>query len=222
MIEKHSNSIGFLFDLDGVLIDSETKYTRFWNEINRLYPTGDPDYALTIKGTTLPEILKDFPDADVQADVLKRIKEFQDVMTYDIFDGVIPFLESLKSEGIPSAIVTSSDRRKMDHMFESLPGFRDYFTTVIDASLVTRSKPDPQGYLLGADAIGIAPDNCFVCEDSIQGLKAGRAAGATVVGLATTYPADRIAGLADMVISGFKDVTLDEFLAIRVSKLNKL
>lgn len=46
-----------LFDLDGVIIDSEKLYTVFWNDIEQMYPTGIPDYAVAIKGTTLPEIL---------------------------------------------------------------------------------------------------------------------------------------------------------------------
>ena len=82
-----------LFDLDGVLIDSESVYSRFWTEIDRIYPTGIPNYALHIKGTTLPEILKDFPDEDVQKDILRRISEFQDVMHYELFQGVEHFLE---------------------------------------------------------------------------------------------------------------------------------
>lgn len=188
---KTTVPFGALFDLDGVLIDSETTYTRFWTEIDRIYPTGIENYALAIKGTTLPEIMKHYDDSRVRADILRRITEFQESMTYELYPGVVDFLSMLRDSSVPMAIVTSSDDRKMAHLFRQHPGFQKLFDAIVDASMVTRSKPDPQGYLLGAERIGVAPENCFVFEDSLQGLKAGRAAGAVVVGLATTYPAQK-------------------------------
>ncbi len=208
----YMTEFGALFDLDGVLIDTENTYTRFWDEIDSIYPTGIKNYALHIKGTTLEEIMKDFPDPDVQADILRRIRQFQDTMTYPIFPGVEDFLRELVLRGIPVAIVTSSDDRKMNFLFKEHPDFRHYFKTVVDASQVTLSKPNPQGYLLAAKAIGRCPENCFVFEDSIQGLKAGRAAGATVIGLATTNPRQAVEPLADIVIDGFTGFGVDDML----------
>ena len=72
--------IGVLFDLDGVLIDSETTYTKFWSEIGRIYPTGLDNFAIAIKGTTLPSILEYFPDASVREDITKRLLAFQEAM----------------------------------------------------------------------------------------------------------------------------------------------
>lgn len=214
---KTTVPFGALFDLDGVLIDSETTYTRFWTEIDRIYPTGIENYALAIKGTTLPEIMKHYDDSRVRADILRRITEFQESMTYELYPGVVDFLSILRDSSVPMAIVTSSDDRKMAHLFRQHPGFQKLFDAIVDASMVTRSKPDPQGYLLGAEKIGVAPEDCFVFEDSLQGLKAGRAAGAVVVGLATTYPAQKIAPLADKVIDGLGGVTLEDLISLKDS-----
>lgn len=203
-----------LFDLDGVLIDSEGDYSRFWSHIDELYPTGIENFAIAIKGTTLPEILKHFESEEVKNDILQRIREYQNEMQYTIFDGAEDFLAELNRRGIPAAVVTSSDERKMMHLFRQHPRLRTYFTTIIDASMVTRSKPDPQGYLLGAEKLGAEPENCFVFEDSLQGLKAGRAAGAHVVGLATTYPRETVEQLADTVIDGLHAFSVDEMLAL--------
>ncbi len=205
---------GVLFDLDGVLIDSETMYTGFWRDIDRLYPTGIDDYAIHIKGTTLGEIMKHYSDEEVKADILRRIDEFQSTMQYPLFDGVTDFLEALRSAGIPAAIVTSSDDRKMQRLFTQHPDFRSYFKAVIDASMVTRSKPDPQGYLLAAEAIGCDPKDCFVFEDSLQGLKAGAASGATVIALATTYPREALKGKAALILDGFDEFTVDRMLSL--------
>lgn len=201
--------IGVLFDLDGVLIDSETTYTKFWSEIGKIYPTGVENFAIAIKGTTLPSILKYFPDADVREDIVKRLGNFQNHMEFPLFPGAKELLEGLKYAEIPTAIVTSSDASKMQLLFSQHPWFPELLTAIIDASKVTKSKPDPQGYLLGADAIGVEPTRCYVFEDSLQGLAAGRAAGARVIGVATTYSRDRITPLADMVIDSVADITAE-------------
>jgi HAD superfamily hydrolase (TIGR01509 family) len=215
MLETNKTSMcGVLFDLDGVLIDSETLYTEFWSEIDRIYPTGIDNYALVIKGTTLPSILSHYNDEQVRQDILSRIHQFEHEIVYPIYPGVMEFLDALQSYDIPSAIVTSSDAVKMASLRNQHPDFLDRFTAVIDSSMVTKSKPDPQGYLLGAKAINRNPNDCFVFEDSLQGLAAGNAAGATVIGLATTLPNERLQGKACKIIDGFTHFTVDDMLNI--------
>ena len=206
---------GVLFDLDGVLIDTETTYCKHWAEMDRLYPTGIPDFAMYIKGTTLPEILQLFKDESVHADIERRLIEFQDSMEFPIYPGVEDFLKELKRRGIPAAIVTSSDKRKMEKLYAQHPGFSDYFDAIVDASMVTHSKPDPEPYLIGAKLLGLDPKDCFVFEDSMQGVRAGRASGAHVIGLTTTYPAERIAEFSDIVIPGLADFTVDKMLSLK-------
>lgn len=197
---------GYLFDLDGVLIDSEGTYTKFWESVDRKYPTGIENFAIAIKGTTLPEILKNFEGEEIKKDILRGIAEFQEQMQFELFDDTLPFLKQARAEGIKMAIVTSSDSAKMARLYEQHPDFKGYFDAVIDASMVTKSKPDPEGYIKGAQALGLHPEECRVFEDSLQGLKAARASGAYVVGLATTYPAERLAGLADVVVGRLEDL----------------
>lgn len=206
---------GVLFDLDGVIIDSESTYTEFWSDIDRRYPTGIENYAIAIKGTTLPEIMKHYDDEAVKADILRRIHDFQESMVYSIYPGVERFLAELRRRGIPAAIVTSSDDRKMELLFSQHPDLRGYFAKIIDASMVSRSKPDPEGYIKAARALGCEPADCFVFEDSLQGLKAGERSGATVIALATTYPADTLKGKAVEIIDSFENFTVDKMLALR-------
>lgn len=175
--------IAALFDLDGVLIDSESIYTVFWNRMNELFPTGIDNFAYVIKGTTLPQILdRYFPDPEVQAELRVYLKKQEAEMVYRIFPGVERFLKALKEKGIPTAIVTSSNDAKMKVLFDSLPGFRDYFDVVVTDTDVTRSKPDPQGYMLAAERLGVPSEHCVVFEDSRAGLEAGRRAGGNYSG----------------------------------------
>lgn len=205
---------GALFDLDGVLIDSETTYTRFWEEIDRIYPTGIENYAIAIKGTTLPEILKHYEDESVRTDIVRRVVEFQENLTFNLYDGVEEFLAQLRQNNIRTAIVTSSDNRKMQLLFSQIPQLKELVDVVIDASMVTHSKPNPEGYLKAAEAIGCNPKDCYVFEDSLQGLKAGRESGATAIALATTYPRETLKGKAAKIIDGFVGFSVKDMLSI--------
>lgn len=204
-----------LFDLDGVLIDTEGLYTEFWAKIGRDFNMPSPTFAYDIKGTTLKSILNYFPSDELKSAVMQRIHDFEDTIQYRMFDGVEEFLTHLHGEGIPTAIVTSSDEVKMACLFKQLPALRDMVDIVIDASMVTRSKPDPQGYLLAAGKLGVAPENCFVFEDSLQGLEAGRRAGATVIGLATTNSEEQVKPLCDYLLPSFAGLTIDRLLAVK-------
>lgn len=207
-----------LFDLDGVLIDSETIYTEIWTAIERAHPTGVDNFALKIKGSTLPRILdKYFPEPAVRADVVRMLNADEQTMPFPIYDGVTDFLKSLREAGIPTAIVTSSNNIKMTRLYDMHPGFRELFDTVITADDIIHSKPDPECYLTAAARLGANPTDAVVFEDSFNGLKAGRAAGAHVVALSTTNPAESLKEYSDAVISSFKGLTaqsLKELLSL--------
>lgn len=197
-----------LFDLDGVLIDTEPVYTRIWNDIEKHFPTGKENFAQIIKGSTLPKILNTYFRPEDHAAIIAMLEDAEESMDYPLFTDTIPFLQRLRDAGIPAAIVTSSNDRKTNRLFAMYPGFRDYFASVVTDSRVRHSKPDPEGYLLGASDLSTDPADCVVFEDSFNGLKAGRAAGCTVVGLSTTNPAESLTDLADIVVPSLGDKAL--------------
>ena len=206
---------GVLFDLDGVVVDSESIYTQFWSDIDKLHPTGVENFAIAIKGNTLQRILADyFPDNDVKQDILKRIKDFEINMRYKPFAEAIRFINELKRNQFRIAIVTSSSQKKMDNLYAQNPGFREMFDAVVTGDMVSHSKPDPEPYLLGAKAIGVAPESCYVFEDSISGIESGIRAGATVIGLATTLPYDKIDGKAHLTINDFTGFHVGDMLSV--------
>lgn len=206
---------GVLFDLDGVVVDSESIYTQFWSDIDKLYPTGVENFAIAIKGNTLQRILADyFPDNDVKQDILERIKDFEINMRYKPFAEAIRFINELKRNQFRIAIVTSSSQKKMDNLYAQNLGFREMFDAVVTGDMVSHSKPDPEPYLLGAKAIGVAPESCYVFEDSISGIESGIRAGATVIGLATTLPYDKIDGKAHLTINDFTGFHVGDMLSV--------
>lgn len=201
---------GFLFDLDGVIIDSEKEYSRIWHRINELWPTGVPELERVIKGCTLTSILDTyFTDTDRKA-VTDKLYELEAKMSYYFAPGAERFLNECKRLGIPMALVTSSDNYKMGHLTEQMPGLLDYFDTVITANDISHSKPDPEGYLKAAGRLGLAPADCVVFEDSLQGIAAGRAAGAKVVGIAATLGRDRVQPVADICVEDLSEISSPE------------
>lgn len=198
---------GALFDLDGVLIDSESLYTSFWEEIGKSYKLPSPTFAHDIKGCTLTDILnRYFPDTATQAELTAKIHDYEQTMRYVLFPHVIDFLSKLRNEGYRMAIVTSSDATKMAYLFRQQPEFANLFDAIVNGSMVSRSKPDPEGYLKAASLIGCDISDCTVFEDSFQGIEAGRRSGANVIALATTNSRDSLEGLADNVIESFKEL----------------
>lgn len=195
---------GMLFDLDGVLVDSEGEYSKFWGAMGDRYGLVST-FASDIKGTTIGEILLNFPEGDRDG-ILAALHEFESNMEYPVYPGVMEFLGRLKTAGIPSAIVTSSDNVKMELLFGRRPELREMVNVVITGSMVSRSKPDPEGYLKGAELIGVPIEECCVFEDSLQGLQAGRSSGATVIGIATTNSHEKVAPLADITVDRFEEI----------------
>jgi len=188
------NNIAFLFDLDGVIIDTEPQYDIFWEKIAVKYQLGIEDFVNLIKGTTNPDIISlyfsHFPES-TQQEVIEANKANELKMDIITFPGALEFLENVKKAGIPMGLVTSSDDYKLEYIFSQLP-IRQYFDTIVSADRITRGKPDPMCYLLAAKDLGIPPENCYVFEDSLNGIKAGNAAGMKVIGLSTTNPEERI------------------------------
>lgn len=198
-----------LFDLDGVLVDTEGIYTEFWADMDRRYPTGAADFARVIKGSTLDSILNTyFPDKVVQQEIVARLSEFERSMPYRMFTGIAEFLRRLRERGIKIAIVTSSNMQKMKNLFQQLPHLENMVDIVITDEDVTHSKPDPEGYLLAAQRLGIPASACCIFEDSVNGLRAARAAGGTVVGIATTNPVSVVTPLADIVLDNASELKL--------------
>ncbi len=195
-----------LFDLDGVIIDSEGAYSEFWGNIGREYGCS-PTFASDIKGTTLTDILNlHFPDDKTREEVTGKIHAYEKTMRYPIFDHVMDYLGMLRKNGIKCALVTSSDNTKMNYLWAQHPELKECFDAIITGSMVSESKPSPEGYLKAAAMLGFEPEECTVFEDSYQGLEAGRRAGANVIALATTNPADTLADRADRVIYSFAEL----------------
>lgn len=202
---KEQTFVAVLFDFDGTLVDTEPQYSLFWGEQGRRYHPEVANFDRLIKGQTLEQIFNGHFShiPEVQPRIVEELNEFEKTMSFNYIPGAKEYVMRLRSQGMKTAIVTSSNDMKMNSAFASLPELKEMFDLILTADMFTRSKPDPDCFLTAASRLGCKPEECIVFEDSLHGLQAARSAGARVVGLATTLPAEKIEPLADEVWTNF-------------------
>ena len=194
-----------LFDLDGVILDTEGSYTAFWDDYGSRH-FSEKDFGLKIKGQTLVKILDDyFPEENERKAITEAINDFERNMSYPFVPGVENYIKSLKSNGIRTAVVTSSNLPKMENVYRCHPGFKEMFDIILTSEDFSESKPSPYCYLKAMRLFGAGPEDCVVFEDSLAGLQSARASGAFVTALTTTNPEEVVREYADLVIRDFND-----------------
>ena len=200
-----------LFDFDGVIADTESQYTYFWNKMGMDY-LGLEEFGHTIKGQTLVQIFGKYFDGKLkeQQEIVPQLNAFEQNMSYDYIPGALEFMQELKKRGIRSAIVTSSNDIKMSNAYAAHPELRDLVDTVLTSEHFSKSKPDPECFLKGMEVLGATPQETIVFEDSFHGITAGRASGAKVIGLATTNSREALTPLCDMVIDDFTQISVED------------
>lgn len=194
-----------LFDLDGVILNTESQYTVFWGEMGQKYFPGIPDFAHRIKGMTLTQIYGQYCPGEpaLQQLMTGALNEFERHMSYDYVPGFVEFVRAIREKGVKTAVVTSSNLDKMRCVYAAHPGFRRQFDAILTSEDFDRSKPDPDCYLKAAARLGLQRGECAGFEDSINGLRAVKAARMYCVGLATTNPRSIVAAYADVVIDDY-------------------
>lgn len=196
-----------LFDLDGVVFNTEPLYSIFWHEQGQKYRPDVDELEKKIKGQTLREIFdtyfSDIPEEHPA--IVEALNDYERSMQYRYVPGLPTFVRALRAKGIKTAIVTSSNKDKMESVYRKHPELQSLFDEILTAEEFAVSKPDPDPYLKAAARFGVEPERCIVFEDSFNGVKSGRASGAYVVGLATTNPEEALAPLCDEVITDFKE-----------------
>lgn len=212
----NTKCIAALFDFDGVVMDTETQYSLFWNKIGKQYFPQIEEFGRIIKGQTLVNIYaKYFAGMEKeQQDITARLNQFEKDMAYEYIPGVVDFMKDLRAHGVKMAIVTSSNDLKMANVYKAHPELKGLVDRILTAEMFTRSKPAPDCFLLGAEVFGTVPQNCVVFEDSFHGLEAGNAAGMAVVGLCTTNPKEAIADKCKLVMPDFTAFSFEKMKAL--------
>ena len=207
----HPRFLAALFDLDGVVFDTEPQYTIFWGSQCRKYRPDIPQLEHRIKGQTLTQIFDGFfaGMTEAQKAITEKLDEFEQQMHFDYLPGFIAFISLLREAGIKTAVVTSSNQMKMSSVYRQRPEFTGLFDAILTSEDFAHSKPHPDCYLRAAERFSVLPEQCLVFEDSFNGLRSARAAEMAVVGLSTTNAAESIAPLSDVVIADYEGLDFE-------------
>lgn len=203
-MDNNKTNTAVLFDFDGVVVDTETQYSVFWHRMGADY-LGMDDLESRIKGQTLTYIYDTFfPHlVEQQAEITAKLDRFEQEMSYDFIPGVLDFMDDLRCHGVPTAVVTSSNDKKMAAVRRVHPELDNLFNRILTAEMFTASKPAPDCFLLGMQVLGSEPTTTWVFEDSFNGLRAAVDSGASVIGLATTNSRESIAPFCQLVLDNF-------------------
>lgn len=204
-----------LFDLDGVVFDTEPLYTEFWRAVFERYYPNELQLATAIKGQTLTWIYEryfaDLPD--LQNKITAELNAFERNMQFEYVLGFEDFIIQLHQLNVNTAVVTSSNKQKMQQVYTQHPNFKAYFDHIFTAEDFVKSKPDPYCYLLGASYFGVKPTECIAFEDSINGFKSVTAAAMPLVGLATSNSIEAINQYTRVIIPNYLQVDFTDLCA---------
>lgn len=203
---------GFLFDLDGTLVDSLPTVERAWTHWAERHGISPQEVLAFIHGkqaiTSLRHFMPGATESAIQHEFeLLEQMEAQDTDGVSALPGAVALLERLNELGIPWAIVTSgsipvaSARRKAG----GLPQPEVFIT----AELVKQGKPQPDAYLLGAERLGLAPQACVVVEDAPAGILSGLAAGCQVIAVNAPVEAPKL-DQVDLILSSLTQIKVDK------------
>lgn len=204
-----------LFDLDGVIVDTAVYHFQAWrrlaNELGFDFTEHQNEQLKGISRMESLELILKWGGVELSGEeklhwaTLKNewYLELVNKMTpNEVLPGVPEFLNVLRENGIKVALGSASKNSRL--ILERIK-MLDFFDAIIDGNNITKGKPDPQVFLLGAEATGCKPFECAVFEDAVAGIQAAKAGGMKAVGVGSSD----ILTEADFVISTFEEMTLD-------------
>ena len=209
-----------IFDMDGVLIDSQPYH--FKADIETMSEYGvvkDQKFYEKFAGTLTSDrmrILKDLFKLDIPVEemVKKREDMILEIMAREDIkpvSGIPEFLKSIKNRGLKTAVASSSGYDLIGLILSRL-GISEYFDSITSGNDVKRGKPSPDIFLLAAERIGAEPSECLVVEDSENGVRAAKAAGMTALGYVNPTSGNQCLDMADAVTDDFRKVDINDFM----------
>ena len=209
-------TIGFIFDLDGVITDTAKFHYQAWKALaDSLGISFDETFNGISRMDSLDRILAHghrenaFTPAEKEALAQQKndhyVQLLEHLTTEDVLPGVVPLLQQAQARHIPCAVASASKNAPL--ILEKL-GVRAYFATIVDPDSLSKGKPDPEIFLAAADSIGVLPQNAIGFEDAQSGIDGLKAAGIYAVGLSASQP---LIG-ADMQVSEMTELSVDALL----------
>ena len=210
-----------IFDMDGVIVDNHRYHLESWLSFFEQHNISmtEAEYKEQVNGRVMHTILPQLLGRKLSSEEISTFGEQKEKAYRDAYrphiqptPGLVEFLDELQQQDIPRAIATSAPPANVDFTLDRTK-LRTYFPVIVDDTMVTQGKPDPEVYLLSAEQLNMPPAWCIVFEDAILGIQAGKNAGMYVVGVATTHTREELDNTeADYVVDNFEGLTLKTLL----------
>jgi homotetrameric cytidine deaminase len=213
---------GILFDMDGVLLDSEAYICEaaiaFFRE--RGVKTAPEDFIPFVgagENRYLGGVAEKYgiPISDIAAAKERTYAIYGELVKgrLEPLAGVVDFIRECRCRGLKLAVATSADKTKMEINLHEIGLDHGEFDVLLNGLDVERKKPFPDIYALAAEKLGLETSDCVVVEDAPNGIEAAEAAGCSCIGITSSFPAEELSAKgADIVVSGFSDLSDFAFL----------
>lgn len=204
---------GFIFDMDGVVVDNHAFHFSAWMEFAKThrFELNEEIYRERFNGKTNKDlfqmIFKDPGQAEMKSYADEKEGLYQQIYLPHMtpLKGLWDFLTELKGKKKKIALGTSAPPGNVDFVLDHLI-LRKFFDSIVDGTMVSRGKPDPEVYQQASFRLGLDPKDCVVFEDSLAGLEAGKRAGCEIIGVATSHTAKELSILTDKIIVDFTEI----------------
>lgn len=209
-----------IWDMDGVLVDSGDLHYEAWREV-----AAEMDIDFTRElfdryfGMSNADVLHELFGGDIDPDFVDRVGWQQDDayrrLAADLVQpipGAFELVRACGAAGWQQAVATSAPGETLDLILDKFD-LRHHFAVTANADEVARAKPDPALFILAAERLGVPRERCVVIEDSLNGVRAARAAGIACLAVTTTHDGDALDG-ADRVVESLYDVSPADLAAL--------
>ena len=207
-----------IFDMDGVLVDSNPFHVQKWIEFlhERGIPYNAEDLPKQVLGSRNDTAFRRFFGRDLREGEIEKLSEDLEARFRAAFRphaqpllGLKTLMDECRAEGIPLAVASSAMTKNVDFVVDTLK-LRSYFASIVTGDDVSRPKPDPEIYIKAAERLRLSPAKCVAFEDSFVGIQSAKRASMKCVAIASTFPAEdlRRQTQADLVVKNFEELSL--------------
>jgi beta-phosphoglucomutase len=211
---------GFLFDLDGVIVDTAKYHFLAWkrlaDELDISFTEEDNERLKGVSRMRSLDIILELDHRKLDNNVKEKLASKKNAWYVDfitemnpdeILPGALDFIRQAKESGIKIALGSAS---KNAMTILNRLHITNYFDAIISGNEVTQAKPDPEVFLKGAEELGIKPEECIVFEDAEAGIEAAKNGNMKCIGIGSS----KILGNANIVVGGLHDISVDRVLSI--------